>query len=449
MGLFDAIGGVLGMGTDNNAQWQATRAQYDQPNTSADLGLSDVNQSMGNQNAFLAALQAQGGIGNQASVFNQQQGLLGQQQGTIGQQQGLLGQQQGLANQLGMQARGYGPNPALAQLAQTTGQNMQQQAALMASQRGGGTNPALLSRMAAQQGGALQQQAGGQAAVMRAQQQLAAQQALGQQQQAMGQTLGQVGGQQMNMGQIGANMGNIAAQQVGQQQNALSEAGQMAQNNYNMQLGARGQYGAQLTAMESNMNNANSGMAQSNAGFQQKLTGGLINKIPLIGGAFSQGGVVGGPKSLMGRYASGGMIQPAANPGNALMNVDLNIPKGMITQQSGGSPSPGNLPQQPPPGGTMLEQSNAADLAGFSPEAIGGAGAADLVELAPLAVMASKGGKVNGTAKVKGDSPVNDTVDAKLSPGEIVIPRSAINDPHKIAAFLNHLLGINLMVGGK
>lgn len=34
------------------------------------------------------------------------------------------------------------------------------------------------------------------------------------------------------------------------------------------------------------------------------------------------------------------------------------------------------------------------------------------------------GGKVEGKAKVQGDSPINDIVDAKLSPGEIVIPRS-------------------------
>jgi hypothetical protein len=38
-----------------------------------------------------------------------------------------------------------------------------------------------------------------------------------------------------------------------------------------------------------------------------------------------------------------------------------------------------------------------------------------------------KGGHVPGKAKVKGDSPKNDIVDAKLSPGEIVIPRSKVN----------------------
>jgi hypothetical protein len=39
----------------------------------------------------------------------------------------------------------------------------------------------------------------------------------------------------------------------------------------------------------------------------------------------------------------------------------------------------------------------------------------------------SNGGTINGRAKVSGDSRVNDTVPAMLSPGEIVIPRSAVD----------------------
>jgi hypothetical protein len=40
------------------------------------------------------------------------------------------------------------------------------------------------------------------------------------------------------------------------------------------------------------------------------------------------------------------------------------------------------------------------------------------------------GGPVDGKAKVKGDSPKNDTVKAMLSPGEIVLPRSVAQDPN-------------------
>jgi hypothetical protein len=44
----------------------------------------------------------------------------------------------------------------------------------------------------------------------------------------------------------------------------------------------------------------------------------------------------------------------------------------------------------------------------------------------------TKGGVVPGKAKVAGDSPMNDTVPAKLSPGELVVPRSLV------AEFLKH-----------
>lgn len=47
-----------------------------------------------------------------------------------------------------------------------------------------------------------------------------------------------------------------------------------------------------------------------------------------------------------------------------------------------------------------------------------------------------KGGSVPGKAPVKGDSPKNDIVDAKLSPGEVVIPRSAMNDEDEFHNFM-------------
>lgn len=43
----------------------------------------------------------------------------------------------------------------------------------------------------------------------------------------------------------------------------------------------------------------------------------------------------------------------------------------------------------------------------------------------------TKGGMVPGQAKVAGDSPINDTVKAKLSPGELVVPRSLVSEFHK------------------
>jgi hypothetical protein len=54
-----------------------------------------------------------------------------------------------------------------------------------------------------------------------------------------------------------------------------------------------------------------------------------------------------------------------------------------------------------------------------------------------------QGGGVPGKAKVKGDSIKNDTIPAMVSPGEIVIPRSIVNDsdaPKKAAEFVAAIL---------
>jgi hypothetical protein len=47
------------------------------------------------------------------------------------------------------------------------------------------------------------------------------------------------------------------------------------------------------------------------------------------------------------------------------------------------------------------------------------------------------GGKVPGLAPVPGDSPKNDVVDAHLSPGEVVVPRSAMNDEEDFNKFMS------------
>ena len=54
---------------------------------------------------------------------------------------------------------------------------------------------------------------------------------------------------------------------------------------------------------------------------------------------------------------------------------------------------------------------------------------------------AAYGGRIRGQALVDGDHPKNDTVPAMLSPGEIVIPRTAAQDKKKAKAFLDALDG--------
>ncbi len=278
-------------------------------------------------------------VGQANQLYGQVQGGLTQQQNfanaAMQASPDIFAQQQQLSNMLMQQAQGQGPNPALAQLNNTTGQNVQQQAALMASQRGAGANTGLMARQASMQGGNIQQQAAGQAAVMQAQQQLAAQSMLGQQQ----------------------------SQIAGQQQNALSGYNQAAQ-------GAQGQ----------TLNSIN-GINSANLGSQQSVNQGNSS---MYGNAVQMGaGIIGGAGAAMGQggkgKAHGGMIEKYAN-GGAVSNLGQRM---------------------------------------------------------------KAGGSVPGDAKVAGDNLKNDTVSAKLSPGEIVIPRSIVNSPgapEKAAEFVRQVL---------
>lgn len=265
------------------------------------------------QQAFVNALGAQGGLGNQANVF---------------------GQQQALAGQLGQMAQGGGPNPALAQLAQSTGQNNANTAALMAGQRGGAANAGLIARQAGQQGAADQQQAAGQAATLRAQQQLAAIQQLQQQQQMLG---------------------GLATQQVGQQQQGLAGLNQFAQGNQQNILGGIANQNNANASMQGNINNAN------------------VASIKPIGD------IVGGVGSSVAAMAQGGEVADCANQSGNFKEMDT--------------------------------------------------------EDHHVVKYFLEGGSVGGKAKKPGDSAANDTVPAMLSPGEIVVPRSAAQDPEKAASF--------------
>lgn len=157
-----------------------------------------VNSTQAQQQAFLQALQAQGGIQNQSNVYNQLGGIVD----------------------------GTGPNPALAQLQAQTGNNVAQQAALMAGQRGSSANAGLIARQAAQQGANIQQQAVGQGATLQAQQALSA---LGQQ-------------------------GQIAGQQVGNQLNVQQQLAGNALSNQSSLLGNNTQFNAPLAQQDQKFN---------------------------------------------------------------------------------------------------------------------------------------------------------------------------------------------------
>ena len=441
--------------------WQAQGINTLNPSTTdqANQTYGEGQQGLQNQNAFLQALNAQNGLANQSSVYNQYQGI----------------------------ANGSGPNPATAQLAQATGKNIAAQGALAAGQRGSSANVGLMARQAAQAGSAAQQQSAGQAATMQANQQLAA--------------LGQ--------------MGSIANNQVGNQANATNNYTQAAQNaNSNVLNGIQGQNTANV-GMQSNMNTANAGIQNTIANGQQAVFGGLMQDVSkglgiasaATGGKIKRNQI--GFNPVVRRFSDGDPEIAAPHgpdwsskgeaQSDALNNMQFDDSKTMPASLSGANGYMGDMPSAQPTGdstgsviadhiksnGGVKSDSSSSQQApsGFTPgsgadalykgvSSFGGPSApspSQVAQAAPLLAMAAaKGGKVPalvspgekyltprqadavkaghaspmigktlpGKAKVKGNSYANDTVPATLEEGGCVIPRSVMEskNPEKKAA---------------
>lgn len=434
---FGLNGGANSNQGASGAGFNATGANLLQPATTAqatDL-YNQSQQGLAQQQAFLQALQAQNGIGNQSSVYNQLQGV----------------------------ANGTGPNPAQAMLAQATGANVANQAALMAGQRGSGANTGLIARQVAQQGGSAQQQAAGQGATMQANQSL---NALGQ--------LGGIAGQQV--AQQGQAVGNLNQFTQGEQSNILNSIAQ--QNNANV-------------GMQSNLNNTNAGIAQGVMKGNQGLVSGLMNS---AGGAatammasggevrkmYDSGGQVdaNGPQSSFGRAMKGVMAPPLVNPAGQFGGGQSQDPNFSAGAQAGAGMGK-TLMSGAKAIGKSMSSSDQPDLNADSGE--DNFGASDLspngsngeytaskggkvpalvspgevylppkkakeVAKSPAKNPLKEGQKIPGQAKVSGDSLKNDTVKRTLDAGGIVIPRSIVNAkdaPSKAAAFVRAHLAKN------
>jgi hypothetical protein len=491
--------------------WRASGTDIATPTTAqqAQTAYGQTQQGLQQQQAFLQALQAQGGLANQSNVF---------------------GQQQNLANLMQGVATGTGPNPALAQLQNTTGQNIAATSAALAGARGAGANPALAARSAARLGAETQQQAAGQGAVLAAQQQIAGMDALSRQQQQMAQLAGSQVGQQA----AATNAYSTAAQN--QQQNILAAIN--AQNQANV-------------AMQSNINNANAGIQGITAQGQQGLLGGLIGgagaalQLPIgaTGGKVKPSQIGNNPRAYYaeGGEADAGDVKRTNAPRidePSSYKIDTGVPsgtgaasieKGMTRLGSAigararaGSSSP--MPSIPPAKLDMPEAGSsmrqAQDFTGGSAVKPFTAGSPGTLQSSPgfgsydelsrmtqenidrqeypelyrpvpsssfrtpvLGAQLAKGGKVPalvspgekyltpeqaqdvlkgkenplngktipGKAKVKGDSYKNDTVPVTLEEGGCVIPRSVLqsDQPMKNAIKFVHAHMKKMAKGGK
>jgi hypothetical protein len=370
---------------------------------------------------------------------------------------GIQTQQNALAAQLGAQAAGAGPNPALAQLRQTTGQNINNAAGQVASTRG--INPALAARLAADQGAGLNQQAAGQAATQTAQQTLAAQQQLAG-------VLGQQAGQ------------NIAQQQANT--SLLGTAGGLqTQNEQLNQLTAAQNQQANLAAQQ-----IQAGVQGQNAQTNAGLIGGLLNGAGAAATLIAGGGMVPSAaevakataQKVVGKKAK--KMDSGGDPGDGAQSTDVISPMhlyldnlGAAAKPAAPSLSPGQL-QNPNP--TGLPDTSAMNLStplfGLTPQNAGtddaqkgkagkavGAGLSGLGQGIAQAgganilnqfmgrhlygqTMAEGGpsGNVHGPEVVQGDSEKNDVVPALLSGGEHVTRKEVAEAPG-VRQVLEHL----------
>lgn len=381
---------------------------------------------------------------NQAVTGTQQLQQMTQPGAQVG-----VNNQNALAAQLQAMTLGQGPNPALAQLNQATGQNVANQAAMAAGQRGASQNVGLLTRQAAQTGAATQQNAVGQAATQMANQQIAAQN----------------------------NLANLSAQQVGQAGQAAGAFGQTSGN----VLGT-------LETANSAANTANANIAGQNAQTNSGLLGGIGAAIGLAKGGRVQkmaaGGISTGSVSAptsgswVGNFLTGQSSpssSAASSGGGTLATAVGNVigtgakklgsaVSGLFSSPSAGTPTqsqlqsiqsdneamgagPGmNAPNTP----ANIAANNAAMMAGPSTASSDnsvlednpdtGINPADTEATFQASArggrirkLDSKGDVVKATGKEKavkpGNSYANDKVPALLSEGEVVIDRDTLADP--------------------
>ena len=344
-------------------------------------------------------------LGGQQQLIN----ALGQA-GAVGQEGSNIQQQQALANQLGQIASGNGPNPALAQLAQTTGQNVQQQGALAAGQRGAGANVGLIARGAADAGVNAQQQAVGQAATLRAQQQLAGISALQQQQGLQQQTASGVVGQQQS------GLQNLSSQQIGAT-NAYNQAQLSQQQGINQTIADQGQQQAGLIGKLGTgvVNGASTaGVALAGGGSSQAAANTVPNTGNTAASYTSLPNVYGNSMQAYQSLAEGGPVY--ANSANQSAGLKANY-KGKSRIGSVLMASGGKVPALVSPGEIYLSPEKAKKVAEGK-------------------ASPSIGERIKGKAKVAGNSYANDTVKKTLTAGGVVVPRSHSGDSAKAKKFV-------------
>lgn len=364
-----------------------------------------------------------------------------------------------LIAQLSKQAMGQGPSLAEAQLRSATNRNLSQQLAAAASMRG--RNPAAAQRQILNAQGDAGRQLAEQSSVARLQEQNQAAQQLAQQQQ-MADNL------QQNAAQQGFQTAIAPATMA--QNYDLARAGIKAQNNQadKQLLGGVIGAGATLLSDENQKTAVRSGASKA-SNFLDTLSAKEFNYKPSAGQAPGKKvGVMAQDleKSAVGKQMvkdtpTGKAIDVAQGLGAVLaataeMNQRLKKLEGKTVQKmaDGGFVDESNRQAQEFLGKLKGNKSDIrVDVKSpGKPEPekkANNIGYGSAGEGRDLSMMAFSGGKVPGKAKVAGDSPKNDKVDVRLSPGEIVIPRTAAKSPEKAMKFVQQLFEQEMNCGGR
>jgi hypothetical protein len=394
------------------------------------------------------------------------------QVGNVNVDPALLAQQQQFAQALTAQMNGQGPSVATQMLQNQAQQNAANASSMAQGQRG--VNAGLAQRNAMNAAAQANQAAAQQGMVARTQEQLNATQALGGQLNTM---------QGQNMGAQQANQNA----QLGKAQIQTGAAQQDANTNAGMVGGLINSAGSALAFLsdERQKTNIHDGTGEAYQFLDNLSAAKYQYKNPDAPGAApgQQLGVMaqdiekGAPQAVL-NTTQGKMVDATKLAGPqmaALADLHERLKRleggGSVKMANGGFVDPGMtnpmslghavIPYKAMDFGPMpkLGPSSATGqaLAGGpmdNPGSIPGAtpGMDEMLSGVGPAMLASKGAIVPGKAKVKGDSQKNDTVSAKLSPGEIVLPRTVVNskNPGKAAMdFVNAILAKSSMSKGK
>ncbi len=342
----------------------------------------------------------------------------------------VRGQQMGLAQMLTAAAQGNGPSVAQNQLRQATDRNLSQALALAATNPTSRSLGGLGLRQLRQQQSGLNQQAASDAAILRAQEQMAARDALagvlsGLRASDIGLETGQAGLEQQ------ATLANQAAENAFRQKQA-DLAQQTALANQAARISNRSQADEQTQAYNQALQDVINRAADQEMAYEKLRTDQKLEEERLRQAAFSdaaklRAGIASNIGQGIATVVSDKRLKNMSSQNDSTEDLEKFLSLFSVR------------PLQPRP---KVEVPSIGTSKNELAQMTIGKGIGGLIDTAIdklPSLGAYRGGVIPGLATVEGDSPLNDTTQLRASPGEAVVPRSAMADPKKLDEFVSKL----------